>query len=133
MSQALAAATLRPNRSPATQKLRVLIVGRHVERAVYAAMIREQLHMALVHAAVRAREAGRGQPRLSGRPSRSAIGGLDLSLVHVTCGDLPENRRGVHHHAGVAKRPRAIDGIWVTSPATAIDTARVTEFGPRWW
>jgi hypothetical protein len=99
--------------------------GAYVERAVYAAMTREQLHVALVHAAVRSL----AKPAVVSHVSAAILRGLpswglDLSLVHVTRGDL-------HHHAGELRNDdlEQIDGIWVTSPArTAIDTARVTEF-----
>ncbi len=108
--------------------------GAYVERAVYAAMTREQLHVALVHAAVRSLE----KPAVVSHVSAAVLRGLpswglDLSLVHVTRGDLhsPRIEGGVHHHAGELRNDdvEQIDGIWVTSPArTAIDTARVTEF-----
>ena len=108
--------------------------GAYVERAVYAAMTREQLHVALVHAAVRSL----AKPAVVSHVSAAVLRGLpswglDLSLVHVTRGDLhsPRIEGGVHHHAGELRNDdlEQIDGIWVTSPArTAIDTARVTEF-----
>ncbi|HZY28720.1 MAG TPA: type IV toxin-antitoxin system AbiEi family antitoxin domain-containing protein [Jiangellaceae bacterium] len=108
--------------------------GAYVERAVYAAMTREQLHVALVHAAVRSL----AKPAVVSHVSAAILRGLpswglDLSLVHVTRGDLhsPRIEGGVHHHAGELRNDdlEQIDGIWVTSPArTAIDTARVTEF-----
>ena len=108
--------------------------GAYVERAVYAAMTREQLHVALVHAAVRSL----AKPAVVSHVSAAVLRGmpswgLDLSLVHVTRGDLhsPRIEGGVHHHAGELRNDdlEQIDGIWVTSPArTAIDTARVTAF-----
>lgn len=108
--------------------------GAYVERAVYAAMTREQLHVALVHAAVRSL----AKPAVVSHVSAAILRGLpswglDLSLVHVTRGDLhsPRIEGGVHHHAGELRNDdlEQIDGIWVTSPArTAIDTARVTAF-----
>ena len=108
--------------------------GAYVESAVYAAMTREQLHVALVHAAVRSL----AKPAVVSHVSAAVLRGmpswgLDLSLVHVTRGDLhsPRIEGGVHHHAGELRNDdlEQIDGIWVTSPArTAIDTARVTEF-----
>jgi hypothetical protein len=97
-------------------------------------MTREQLHVALVHAAVRSL----AKPAVVSHVSAAILRGLpswglDLSLVHVTRGDLhsPRIEGGVHHHAGELRNDdlEQIDGIWVTSPArTAIDTARVTAF-----
>jgi hypothetical protein len=108
--------------------------GAYVERHVFAAMTREQLHRAMIHAVVRSLE----RPAVVSHVSAAVLRGLpawglDLSLVHMTRGDLhsPRIEGGVHHHAGELRDDdvEELDGVCVTSPArTAIDTARVTAF-----
>jgi hypothetical protein len=108
--------------------------GAYVDRVAFAAMNRDQRHVALIHAVVRSLD----RPAVVSHTSAAVIRGLpswglDLSLVHVTRGDLhsPRIEAGVHHHAGELRNDdiEQVNGIWVTSPArTAIDTARVTEF-----
>ena len=97
---------------------------------------RSQRHVAVVYAVVRRLDL----PAAVSHQSAVArydlpTWGLDLSLVHVTRGDLhsPRLEGGVHHHAGQLPQEdvRVVDGIVVTAPArTAIDTARVTSFEP---
>jgi hypothetical protein len=108
--------------------------GAYVDRVVFAAMNRDQRHVAMIHAVVRSLE----RPAVVSHASAAVFRGLpswglDLSLVHVTRGDLhsPRIEGGVHHHAGELRNDdvEQVNGIWVTSPArTAIDTARVTAF-----
>lgn len=108
--------------------------GAYVARQLFEAMTREQLYVALIHAVVRSLD----KPAVVSHVSAAALyglpaWGLDLSLVHVTRGDLhsPRIEGGVHHHAGELRTDdvEQVNGIWVTSPArTAIDTARVTAF-----
>ncbi|HMG28671.1 MAG TPA: type IV toxin-antitoxin system AbiEi family antitoxin domain-containing protein [Jiangellaceae bacterium] len=108
--------------------------GAYVDRAVFDAMSREQRHLAMIHAVVRSLD----KPAVVSHNSAVVLRGLpawglDLSLVHVSRGDLhsPRIEAGVHHHAGELRDDdmERVDGIWVTSPArTAIDTARINAF-----
>ncbi|MGH8825124.1 MAG: type IV toxin-antitoxin system AbiEi family antitoxin domain-containing protein [Jiangellaceae bacterium] len=108
--------------------------GAYADRALFAAMTREQRHVAMIHAVVRSLD----KPAVVSHTSAAVLRGLpawglELSLVHVSRGDLhsPRIEAGVHHHAGELRDcdVERVDGIWVTSPArTAIDTARITTF-----
>jgi hypothetical protein len=110
--------------------------GAYVERRMWEAMAPVQRHVAVVYAVVRRLDL----PAAVSHQSAVArydlpTWGLDLSLVHVTRGDLhsPRLEGGVHHHAGQLPQEdvSVVDGIVVTAPArTAIDTARVTSFEP---
>jgi hypothetical protein len=110
--------------------------GAYVDRRMWKSMTSMQRHVALVHAVARSLElpaviSHQSAVVMHGLP----VWGLDLSLVHVTRGDLhsPRVEGGVHHHAGTLldEDTSVVDGIAVTSPArTAIDTARVTPFEP---
>jgi hypothetical protein len=110
--------------------------GAYVNRVSWGAMTAVQRHAALVHAVVQSLEV----PAVVSHQSAVIVQDLpawdlDLSLVHVTRGDLhsPRIEAGVHHHAGGLLEEDVIEvrGLSVTAPArTVIDTARETPFEP---
>lgn len=103
--------------------------GAYMERVIWDAMDREARHRATVHAVILVLE----KPAVVSHVSACVMlslptWGYDLSLVHITRGDLhsPRVEGGVHHHAGaVADGDVAVvDGIVVTPPdRTAVDVA----------
>jgi Transcriptional regulator, AbiEi antitoxin len=101
--------------------------GAYVERVVWDAMNLEARHRATVHAVILVLE----KPAVVSHISACVMlnlptWGYDLSLVHVTRGDMhsPRIEGGVHHHVGTIADGDVIvvDGIIVTPPdRTAID------------
>lgn len=110
--------------------------GAYVRRTVWEAMTPVQRHFAKINTVVQSLEA----PAVVSHQSAVVVHGLptwdlDLSLVHVTRGDLhsPRIEAGVHHHAGSLLDEDITDvgGIAKTAPARiVIDTARETPFEP---
>ena len=108
--------------------------GAYIERAVWDAMDRVARHRATVNAVTLVLE----KPAVVSHISACVMlnlptWGYDLSLVHVTRGDLhsPRIEGGVHHHAGAIADGdiTVVDGIIVTPPdRTAVDVARLGGF-----
>ena len=105
--------------------------GAYIERAVWDATDHEARHRATANAVILVLE----KPAVVSHISACVMlnlptWGYDLSLVHVTRGDLhsPRIEGGVHHHAGAIADGdiTVVDGIIVTPPdRTAVDVARL--------
>ena len=110
--------------------------GAYVNRAAWEAMTPVQRHLAYVHAVVQSLDVPAVVSHQSAVVAHDLpTWNLDLSLVHVTRGDLhsPRVEAGVHHHAGslLDEDVDKVGGIEVTAPArTAIDTSREAPFEP---
>lgn len=110
--------------------------GAYADRAGWEAMSPVQRHIALAHAVVQSLEVPAVVSHQSAVVMRDLPAwDLDLSVVHVTRGDLhsPRLEAGVHHHAGklLDEDLDMVGGVMLTAPArTAIDVARETPFEP---
>lgn len=108
--------------------------GAYADGATWEAMTREGKHGVTVHAVVLSLD----KPAVVSHASACVLWGLptwgyDLSLVHVTRGDLqsPRTEGGVHHHVGTLGSSDVVevDGVHVTVPdRTAIDMALLGGF-----
>jgi hypothetical protein len=108
--------------------------GAYIDGALWRVMTPAEKHRVTVHAVVRSLD----KPAIVSHVSACVLlnlptWGYDLSLVHVTRGELhsPRIEGGVHHHVGSLGPDDIIevDGVFVTPPdRTAIDVALMGGF-----